>query len=306
MYEKQVEQLKVLQKVDDDILLLEVEIDQAPKDVADLESRHTSLEKRKEQLEEKLVLLQEQQKKLEFEIEEDGVKVKKSKSKLMLVGTTKEYHAMMREMDSLEKLNRLREEEKITVLEETTRQNEMLVETNEKIEALNVELEEKRVGLKAKLTSAQTKLDKLNRQRGKCGLVVPAPILGRYEFIRSRLAHPVIVPVMEAVCTGCNIMIPPQVYNSLQEGKQIISCPNCQRLTYWVEVEPEPEPVKPKKAPKKKAAKKAAPKKKAAAKKAAPKKKAAAKKDAEDPVVASEAAPEVIVKTAKAEEPKAE
>ncbi len=31
----------------------------------------------------------------------------------MLVGTTKEYHAMMREMDSLEKLNRLREEEKI-------------------------------------------------------------------------------------------------------------------------------------------------------------------------------------------------
>ncbi|MBI9111701.1 zinc ribbon domain-containing protein [Maridesulfovibrio ferrireducens] len=257
MYEKQVEQLVVLQKVDDDILLLEAEIDQAPKDVAALESRHASLEKRKEQLEEKLALLKEQQKKLEFEIEEDGVKVKKSKSKLMLVGTTKEYHAMMREMDSLEKLNRLREEEKITVLEETTRQNEMYEENNTKIEALNVELGEKRVGLKAKLTSAQSKLDKLNRQRGKCGLVVPAPILGRYEFIRSRLAHPVIVPVIDSFCTGCNIMIPPQVYNSLQEGKQIISCPNCQRLTYWIPSEPEPEPVKPEKPKRASKAKKA-------------------------------------------------
>ncbi len=252
MYEKQVEQLVVLQKVDDDILLLEAEIDQAPKDVAALESRHAALEKRKEQLEEKLAHLKEQQKKLEFEIEDDGVKVKKSKSKLMLVGTTKEYHAMMREMDSLEKLNRLREEEKITVLEEIARQNDMFAENNAKIESLNEELAEKRVGLKTKLAGAQAKLDKLNKQRAKCGQVVPAPILGRYEFIRSRLAHPVIVPVIDSFCTGCNIMIPPQIYNSLQEGKQIISCPNCQRLTYWLPGEPEPEVAKPKKAAKSK------------------------------------------------------
>lgn len=239
MYEKQIEQLVVLQKVDDDIILLEAEIDQAPKDVAALESRYASLEKRKQQLDEKLDLLKEQKKKLDIEIEEDSVKVKKSKSKLMLVGTTKEYHAMMREMDSLEKLNRLREEEKITVLEENARQLELLDEINAKIKDLNEELSEKRTGLKEKLAAAQSQLDKFNKRRDKAGKVVPKPILGRYEFIRSRLSHPVIVPVDQAVCTGCNIMIPPQIFNNLQEGKQILSCPNCQRLIYWIEHIPE-------------------------------------------------------------------
>lgn len=239
MYEKQIEQLVILQKVDDEIILLEAEIDQAPKDVAALEARHESLMKRKQQLDEKLDLLKEQRKKLETEIEEDSVKVKKSKSKLMLVGTTKEYHAMMREMDSLEKLNRLREEEKITVLEETARQTESLEELNAKISDLNEELDEKRAGLKEKLDAANAELEKLTKRRDKAGDVVPKPILGRYEFIRSRLSHPVIVPVENAVCSGCNIMIPPQEYNVLQEGKQILSCPNCQRLIYWIEHIPE-------------------------------------------------------------------
>ena len=239
MYEKQIEQLVVLQKVDDEIILLEAEIDQAPKEVAALEARYESLEKRKQQLDEKLNLFNEQKKRLDVEIEEDAVKVKKSKSKLMLVGTTKEYHAMMREMDSLEKLNRLREEEKITILEETARQTEMIDDINAKIKELNEELAEKRANLKERLDAANSDLAKLTKRRDKAGKAVPAPILGRYEFIRSRLSHPVIVPVENAVCAGCNIMIPPQDFNSLQEGKQILSCPNCQRLIYWIEHIPE-------------------------------------------------------------------
>lgn len=239
MYEKQIEQLVILQKVDDEIILLESEIDQAPKDVAALESRHASLTKRKAQIDEKLEMLTDQQKRLELEIEEDDVKVKKSKSKLMMVGNTKEYHAMMREMDSLEKLNRLREDEKIAVMEEIARQKAALEDIEDKFSTLNQELEEKRAGLKTRLEGAQAELDKLNSQRRKACEAIPAPILSRYEFIRSRLEHPVIVPVENAICFGCNIMIPPQIYNDLQRGQQIISCPNCQRLIFWIEHIPE-------------------------------------------------------------------
>lgn len=57
----------------------------------------------------------------------------------------------------------------------------------------------------------------------------------RYEFIRERLEHPVIVGVRDGICTGCNIAIPPQSFIELQGGKQILSCPNCQRLIFWEE-----------------------------------------------------------------------
>ena len=57
----------------------------------------------------------------------------------------------------------------------------------------------------------------------------------RYEFIRKRLEHPVIVAVKEGICTGCHIAVPPQSYIELQRGQQILSCPNCQRLIFWNE-----------------------------------------------------------------------
>ncbi|MHC1699740.1 MAG: zinc ribbon domain-containing protein [Humidesulfovibrio sp.] len=238
MYQKQIEQLVVLQTVDDEILLLEVEVRQAPLELSELEGRLAQLKERQAQVQERLDILKGQQKRLEGEIEDDGHKIKKSKNKLMAVGNSKEYHAMMREMDSMEKLNRLREEERIAVMEEFTRQDTAMQELAAEIEGLMEGYGAKKATLDERLAKAQTRLDSLGKRRTKAGKVVPPPILGRYEFIRSRIEHPVIVSVSEGICGGCHIKIPPQSYNELQKGKQILGCPNCQRIIYWVEHSP--------------------------------------------------------------------
>lgn len=238
MYQKQIEQLVVLQTVDDEILLLEVEVRQAPLELADLEGRLAQLNERKAQVQERLDLLKTQQKRLEGEIEDDGHRIKKSKNKLMAVGNSKEYHAMMREMDSMEKLNRLREEERIAVMEEFTRQDTAMQELDAEVAGLMDGYDAKKATLDERIAKAQSRLDALAKRRGKAGKVVPPPILGRYEFIRSRIEHPVIVSVTDGICGGCHIRIPPQSYNELQKGKQILGCPNCQRIIYWVEHSP--------------------------------------------------------------------
>ena len=268
MYEKQIEQLIILQQVDDDILVLRDEIEKAPLELAGLEDQMNEFKERRIQIDERMDLLKDQKKKLAVEIDEDGGKIKKAKNKLMLVGNTKEYHAMMREMDSLEKLNRMREEEQVAVNEELVRQDEATQSLNEEMGGVKEQYDALKTTLDERLAAAQKKLDSLGRKRKKACKVVPPPILGRYEFIRERMENPVIVPVTEGVCNGCHIMIPPQDYNDLQRGQQILSCPNCQRLIHWVRVEPEPVEEKPKKkrATKKTAAKKAAPKKAAAKK----------------------------------------
>ncbi|HMM37983.1 MAG TPA: C4-type zinc ribbon domain-containing protein [Desulfovibrio sp.] len=242
MYQKQIEQLILLQAVDDEIIVLEAEIQQAPQELSDLEGRVASLKERQTQIDERLEVLRAQQKKLEFEIEEDAGKIKKSKNKLMMVGNTKEYHAMMREMDSLERVNRMREEEKIAIMEEIGRQEEGLKDLDKDAEGIREEYAAKKATLGERLDKARKRVDSLDKKRKKAGKVVPPPILGRYEFIRARISHPVIVPVALGVCSGCNIMIPPQIYNDLQKGKQIIACPNCQRLIYWQEHAPSGAP----------------------------------------------------------------
>ncbi|EPR37560.1 protein of unknown function DUF164 [Desulfovibrio sp. X2] len=233
MYQKQIEQLVILQHIDQEILVLEKELELAPQELAELESRHQAELDQQNQVREKIEFLKAQQKRLGSEIEEDSLKIKKSKNKLMMASNTREYHAMMREMDNMEKLNRLREEEHVTLTEELSRQEEALSDLLKGAESLSEELAGKRENLDKRLSKANDQLAKFQKDRSAAGKIIPAPILARYEFIRSRLRTPVIVPVQDGICSGCHISIPPQTYNELQRGKQIHSCPNCQRLIYW-------------------------------------------------------------------------
>ncbi|MDD6181277.1 MAG: zinc ribbon domain-containing protein [Desulfovibrionaceae bacterium] len=247
VYLKQIKQLVELQKVDDVIYSVRKELQEAPQELKALEERFAEIEGNRARIVEKLDHLQDQQKRLSSEIDDDSARLKKSKSKLMQVENTREYHAMMREMDSMEKINRSREEEKFALLEELQLQSDRLAEIDLTYTGVKAELEVKRDGLQGKLDAAEARLADLEEQRAASSSQVPQPVFQRYEFIRSRLEHPVIVPVKEGICSGCNIAIPPQTFIELQRGQQILSCPNCQRLIYWCEHFSAPEAEAPKK-----------------------------------------------------------
>ena len=233
LYLKQIEQLVALQKVDDDIFAIQQDMEKAPREVEALRIEFAGLTAEKERLLDKMAHLHEQAKRLDFDITTDLEKVSKGKNKLMQVGNAKEYNAMMREMDSLEKSNRSREDEKMTLAEELERQNAASASLNERYSDMENALKEKEASLDARLSEGSKKLKDLGTVRAGVGQDIPAPVLARYEFIRQRLSHPVIVSVTSGICNGCNISIPPQGYIELQKGTQILSCPNCQRLVYW-------------------------------------------------------------------------
>ena len=195
VYLDQIRQLVELQKVDDAIFAVRQELESAPRQLDELQAKFDASNAQRERIVEKLTHLQEQQKRLAMEIDDDSARIKKSKNKLMQVENTREYHAMMREMDSMEKINRSREEEKMTLMEEVQRQNEALAELDLTHGALQAELEVRRDGLEEKIQLAQAKLAELEEKRQHAAGVIPQPVFVRYEFIRKRLEHPVIVGV---------------------------------------------------------------------------------------------------------------
>ena len=229
VYFDQIKQLVELQKVDDAIHAVKQDLSRAPSELDSLEQRFAAIETQRNYILDKLSHLQDQQKRLSLEIDDDSARIKKSKNKLMQVGNQREYHAMMREMDSMEKVNRSREEEKMTLLEELQYQNDALAEIDLTYTAIKAELEVKRDGLEEKLQKGNAALEVLNEKRAGASKNIPQPVFMRYEFIRRRLEHPVIVAVKEGICSGCNISVPPQSFIELQRGQQILSCPNCQR-----------------------------------------------------------------------------
>ncbi|MDR3357919.1 MAG: C4-type zinc ribbon domain-containing protein [Desulfovibrio sp.] len=233
IYFEQIKQLVELQKVDDAIFAVRQDVEKTPREIMDLEQRFAKCEAQRQHVLEKISHLAEQQKRIEQEIEEDATRIKKSRNKLMQVANTREYQAMLREMDNMEKMNHSREEEKSTLAEELAAQQLALADMDISHTAIQAELEVKKDGMEEKLAAARGELAKLEKKRLQVSTGIPPGVFTRYEFIRSRLEHPVIVAAKDGVCSGCNIAVPPQIFIDLQRGRQILGCPNCQRLIFW-------------------------------------------------------------------------
>ena len=233
LYIEQIEQLVVLQKVDSEMITLERILYDAPKQLQILQEKQAYLKQQQNVIQEKVDVLLEQKGRIEGEIENDSQKIKKSKNKLMLVENTKEYHAMMREMDSLEKMNRMRDEERTNLLADLSDPDGRKEGLQKDIDDLEETITAQQSTLDQELAEKRTRLGVLAQDKKKASEAVPAPILTRYNFIRDRIPNPVIVPVSEGICKGCHIVIPPQAYIDLQKGEQILSCPNCLRIIYW-------------------------------------------------------------------------
>ncbi|MFW6005071.1 MAG: zinc ribbon domain-containing protein [Desulfonatronovibrionaceae bacterium] len=234
-YIDQIKRLVELQEIDSEMIKLKNRLVEAPKHLEELKASLDTLDEQISQTDERLELLNQQKKKLAHDIEEDANKIKKSKNKLMMVNNTKEYHAMMREMDNLEKLNRFREEEMTNLREDIQIHQEKKEDLTTQRESLNQELAECQSTLDSEMNEINQRIKVLNKKREKACSDVPAPILSRYNFIKDRLNNPVIVSVKRGVCTGCYISIPPQSFIEIQKGEQIMNCPNCQRLIFWEE-----------------------------------------------------------------------
>lgn len=235
LYLKQIEQLISLQKIDDEIHGIRQILQEVPLECKKLQDQLAEVTLKRDHQADKMAHLHEQEKRLGLEIADESSRIKKSKNKMMTAENSKEYNAMVREMDTLERMNRDKELEKDTLLDELATQKSLqeeieaeFGEVSEKVKAFEVNMDER-------LKKAEKDEEALLKDRAKNTKEVPLPVFARYEFIRERLRHPVIVPVAEGVCTGCNITIPPQSFIELQKGTQILSCPNCQRLIYWEE-----------------------------------------------------------------------
>ena len=82
----------------------------------------------------------------------------------------------------------------------------------------------------------EKKLARLETDWNEVSSKVDPKLMKKYMMIKEQLGRGIaIVPVKDAVCHGCNMNIPPQVYNELQRFDSLKFCPHCQRIIYWKE-----------------------------------------------------------------------
>lgn len=228
-------------------LLLLIALQESDSQLAKLKVKHKDLPEKIKKLDEDLRLFKEDAEKNKRKYEElkarhvEGEnKIKKinesmvrAREKMLEVKNNKEYQAMLKEIEAAEAARSDLETDIIKVLEEidslaiqVKRDEAVFAEYKKKHE------EEKKL-LENELNSLDASFAACDQRRADLRKEILPDIMALYEKIKNRNGGLGVTYVWKAICNGCHMNIPPQLYIDLQKSSEIMYCPNCNRIIYY-------------------------------------------------------------------------
>ena len=166
------------------------------------------------------------------QLEQDEENVTGAKHKLAQAKNSKEYMAAQRETESRRDGVASREAEVLKLVEAIEAKKKILAERAQSVEELRASVEKDGELARARIAEIEAKIAEIRVERDVLARDVKPEVLKRYSGIRIRRGLAV-VGVRNGTCRGCNMNIPPQLYNVLQRGSSIETCPSCHRIIYW-------------------------------------------------------------------------
>jgi len=160
--------------------------------------------------------------------------IKKSEAKLSSVKTNKEYQAFLKEIDDIKVKNSKLEDDMIEFLDRIEEAENTLNAKKAEYSELQTRLNNEKKTIQKETEEASRQLESLGAQLKTTAAGIDGGLLATYNKVKALQSNAIgIVAVKDAVCQGCNMNIPPQMYNELQRGDSLKKCPICDRIIYW-------------------------------------------------------------------------
>ena len=147
-------------------------------------------------------------------------------------GDSKEYVAAQREIEQTRESVQNREQEIGKLIEAVQVKEKLLSERATELEVLRKSMDKDAETGRKKMAELEAKIAEIKVDRDKVAAGIRPDVLKRYGAIRMRRGLAV-TTVRNGTCQGCNMNVPPQLYNVLQRGNTIETCPYCHRIVYW-------------------------------------------------------------------------
>ncbi len=179
-----------------------------------------------------LVTVEEEKLALEANLAAEADNIEKSEVRLRDIKTQKEYQAVSKEIATARKIKGEMEEQllqKIALAEEI---KASVLEIEENSKTMTVQVASQKAEIQAKIEKLESGIVTDIATRQSTVKSLPASVLKRYEMLREKRQGIAVVEASNGSCLGCNMNLPPQVYNNLFKGDSLIVCPHCQRLLF--------------------------------------------------------------------------
>ena len=156
--------------------------------------------------------------------------IHRSETNMKEIKTNKEYQAVGREIAAARKQVAELEEQilqKITQLDEL---NSEITSNEAALSELEQNTEQRRSEKQAEIDKVQQDIDVDSLRRDTITNELPANVLKRYDNLRGQRRGQAVAVARDGYCLGCNMHLPPQLYNNLFKYEELLTCPHCQRM----------------------------------------------------------------------------
>ncbi len=225
-----------LQKLDDQLDVLEELRGDLPVAVEDLKTRITAIKddianKEKEQKESL-----EKRQDNEEEIKKLKENQKKFKAQLYQVRNNKEYDALTKEIDHTEELFTKLEAENNSLADLSKKLSDEISEIEPQMDELKEELKVKEADLKEIIKANEKEEAKLRAKRKEIEALTKKADYAAYMRIRKAKKGKAVATIRRSACSGCHNIVPSQRQLEIRRNNKLFFCEYCGRILVSAEI----------------------------------------------------------------------
>jgi hypothetical protein len=227
-----------LQRIDSRIVELTAQIESLPTQIRELQKQIEEFLHAHEEHKHRLAENQKERRTLEADIKEIRELISRHKDQLYQVKTNEQYRAMLKEIEHEETRMRQMEDQLLEKMIEAEDLGKLVQEA-----AARVESEKARVAAAVRQLEDEQREDAEEKQRllvrrQELEAALSREVASLYERVRKARRGVAVAEAREGLCTACNVLLRPQVYNQVRTNTAVITCDNCDRIIYYVEPSP--------------------------------------------------------------------
>ncbi len=234
---EEMERLIDLQQIDSEIAGFDKAIAKCEDELA---KREQSIEQKQEKLatlQAKIERLSEKQKENQEEHEQATARVKDRQNKMLLVQTSREHQALLKEIEENKKLAKDTEERALQFIEQLEQLEVEAKGLNNQCKGEQDLLKKEQQSSAKEIKRLATAKKSIEGERAAKVAAVQPNYIQRYTKLIDRRSGLAVVAVQDSICLGCHMTLPPQQVNEVMNGDKLNICPTCQRILYFREEE---------------------------------------------------------------------
>ena len=225
--------LKELQRITLALRAIDLERQQGPARLAALEEAFSETSATVGAVKHRHDALREEVGTLESELKEIQQKLVKFQAQLMEVKNSREYSAVLKEIDAAKVDITKHDEALLARMQEIETLQADLPEVEAKLAVEISAFDKERGEIEASMQSLEDRSRRLVTERTEVEKVLPRDILATFNRVAQARQGVSMARVVDAVCTACNVRLRPQVYNEVRRGDTLLTCDSCRRFLYY-------------------------------------------------------------------------